>query len=104
MIRAEFLASLAAHYTGRVAADHPLISPLFADHARLPPVLIHVGDDEVLLDDATRLAKRAEAVGVAVEIRVWPGAFHVFPMFPQTPEAEQALSSIAVFCRARFGT
>jgi acetyl esterase/lipase len=103
MIVPDMLAGMAAHYHGSTAANHPLVSPLFADLAGLPPLLIQVGDDEVLLDDSTRLAKRAEAVGVAADLRVWPGAFHVFQAFPQLPEAAQALDQVGAFARTRFG-
>ncbi|GJG89112.1 hypothetical protein tb265_42930 [Gemmatimonadetes bacterium T265] len=57
----------------------PRITPLFGDVAGLPPVLVHVGEDEVLLDDARRSAARCAAAGAAAECHVWQGMAHVFP-------------------------
>ncbi len=75
---------------------NPLVSPLYADLVGLPPLLVHVGDYEVLLDDATRVAQRAEDKGVHVELRIWPEAFHVFHVFAgMIPEADQAISEAA---------
>src|SRR5262247_1955032 len=59
----------------------PLVSPLFADLRGLPPLLIHVGSEEVLLDDAVQLAERARAAGVAVTIEVWEPMVHVWHWF-----------------------
>ncbi len=83
---------------------HPLASPLFADLHALPPLLIHVGDNEVLLDDSRMLAERAQEAGVAVTLHAWDGMFHVFPIFPSLlPEARQAVDEIVSFIRARVG-
>ena len=82
----------------------PLASPLFADLRDLPPLLIHVGDAEVLLDDSRSLAERARAAGVEVTLHVWPGMFHVFPIFPSLlPEARAAATEMADFISARVG-
>jgi len=79
----------------------PLISPLFADPSGLPPLLIHVGDHEMLLDDAVRFGDRAGAAGVQVKTVVWAGMFHVFQMFdPFLPEAREANRQIATFIRS----
>lgn len=81
----------------------PLISPLYADLSHLPPLLIHVGDHEVLLDDSLRFGEAAKRAGVAVEVVVWQGMFHVFQVFaPILPEAKQALKQIGEFIRARL--
>jgi monoterpene epsilon-lactone hydrolase len=80
----------------------PLISPLYGDLSGLPPLLIHAGDHEVLLDDAVRFGDRAKAAGVDVNTVVWPGMFHVFQTFsPILPEARQAINQIARFIRLR---
>jgi monoterpene epsilon-lactone hydrolase len=78
MIGREGLLAMARHYLQATPADHPLASPLGADLAGLPPLLIQVGSAEVLLDDATRLAARAGAAGVAVRLDVWPDMPHVW--------------------------
>ena len=60
-----------------------LASPLFApDLGGLPPVRIEVGESEVLIDDATRLAERLEEAGAGVSLIVWPQLLHVFQAFP----------------------
>ncbi len=68
---------IAAYLSGHGAAD-PQASPLFAALQSLPPVLIHVGDEEVLLDDAIRFGERAAAAGVDVRVEVWEGMPHGF--------------------------
>lgn len=80
---------------------HPLASPLYADLQGLPPLLIHVGDCEVLLDDSRKLAERARQAGVAVTLRVWDGMFHAFPIFAFLPEAREAIEEMAEFVTAR---
>ncbi|NPV55820.1 MAG: alpha/beta hydrolase [Anaerolineae bacterium] len=86
-------------------ADHdprnPLISPLFADLGGLPPLLIHVGEYEVLHDDAVHFGERAVAAGVKAKTVVWSKMFHVFQMYaPYLPEARQANDQIAAFIRS----
>jgi monoterpene epsilon-lactone hydrolase len=72
---------------------NPLVSPLYADLTGLSPLLVHVGDAEVLLDDAVRFADRARLAGVPVESEVWPEAFHVFQMLAGlVPEADEAIA------------
>jgi acetyl esterase/lipase len=84
------------------AVDHPLehilISPIQAELNGLPPLLLHVGDHEVLLDDAVLFAEKATAAGVDVQLKVWPEMFHVFQIFdPLLPEARRANREIAEF-------
>lgn len=81
---------------------NPLISPLFADLRGLPPLLIQVGDDEILLDDSTRLAAAAEAAGVSVTLQVWPRLWHVWHLYAGLmPEADAAMRAIADFIGAQ---
>jgi acetyl esterase/lipase len=83
---------------------HPYLSPLFADLRGLPPLLIHVGDHEILLDDALRFGERAAEAGVQVKTLVWPGMFHVFQIWGSIlPEARRANKEIAQFIRERVG-
>ncbi len=78
----------------------PRVSPLFADLAGLPPLLLQAGDRETVLSDATRLADRAQAAGVSVELRVYPGMIHVFQQFPaRLPAAREALAAAGGFLR-----
>jgi len=84
-----------------VDAKHPLVSPLYADLAGLPRMLVQVGTDEVLLDDSTRLAARAEQAGVPVTLEVWPEMIHVFQMGAgRLPEATEAVARIGAWLRA----
>ena len=78
----------------------PLISPVFANVSGLPPMLIQVGDDEILLNDSTRLAEKLEAAGVDVELEIWPDMWHVFQMFiGKMPESRRAVEKIGRYIR-----
>ena len=91
-------------YLGSVARNDPRASPFHADLAGLPPLLIQVGDIEVLLDDATRFADKARAAGVAVDCRIWRGVPHVWQNFaPVMPEARAAIAEAARFVHAHSG-
>ncbi|WP_076862852.1 alpha/beta hydrolase [Bradyrhizobium mercantei] len=97
--RAMILA-LARNYLGKDGdVSDPLASPLYADLARLPALLVQVGDRETVRDDSTELAARAKAAGVDVELQVWDGMIHVFQMFPEIPQAREAIASLAKFLR-----
>jgi len=77
---------------------HPYASPLYGDPTGLPPTLIQVGGDDVLRDDATRMADKMRAAGCHVEIEVWPRMWHVWHMLARVmPEAKAALARIARF-------
>ncbi len=76
----------------------PLASPVFADLTGLPPLLIQVGSHEILLDDAVRLASRAAAQDVLVDLQVWPQVPHVFQGFAAIlDDADRALDDAAAF-------
>jgi len=91
------LGNLANHYIAAVDAANPLASPLLADLHGLPPLLVHVGQDEVLRDDSIRLAEKARAAGVQVELRVWPGVPHVWQLLWRLPEARRSVAAAARF-------
>jgi phosphinothricin tripeptide acetyl hydrolase len=98
------VAMMAQAYAGTGDFKAPLVSPLFADLRRLPPLLVQVGSDEVLLDDARGLAERARAAGVDVRFEEWPAMVHVWPWFlGMLDEAERAVGVIGEFVRARLG-
>jgi monoterpene epsilon-lactone hydrolase len=87
---------------GRAKPEDPLASPLFGDFRGLPPLLFHVGDAEVLLDDSVRAAEKASQAGVDVTLEVWPDMPHVWHAFaPFLPEASRAIERIGAFVRAR---
>jgi acetyl esterase/lipase len=82
----------------------PLASPLFADLAGLPPILVQAADAEILYNDATRFVDAAKRAGVAVELQTAPGLWHVWQLYAgQMPEADDALGSIAQFVGAHLG-
>jgi acetyl esterase/lipase len=84
----------AAHYAGCAAARAPRVSPVYADLHGLPPLLLHVGDLEILLSDATRVADRARAAGVDVTLQVCPGMWHVWHLLAAwVPEARSGRSA-----------
>jgi acetyl esterase/lipase len=88
----------AGRYVGENDPQAALISPICADLHGLPPVLIHVGDREILLSDAMRLAERAREDGVDVELKVWEGMWHVWHLLAAwVPEGQQAVDEIGAF-------
>jgi len=103
MLGIEMLLECAAFYRGSTDAKEPLVSPHFGDFHGLPPLLIQVGDAEILLDDSKRLAGAALAAGVTVELGIWEEAFHVFQMFPQLPETAEALAALGRFFEKHTG-
>ncbi|TFF97273.1 MAG: alpha/beta hydrolase [Promethearchaeota archaeon] len=77
---------------------NPLASPLYADLKGLPPMLIHAGSIEVLLDDSVRLAEHAKASGVEVNLEVWEGMTHVFQSYGDSlTDSRQAIENIGKF-------
>ena len=100
----EGLREMGRHYFAEGDARHPHAAPLYGDYAGLPPLLIQVGTRELLLDDARRVAERARAAGVDVELEEWAGLIHVWQMFGDgIPEAVDAVNKIGEFVRKRIG-
>jgi epsilon-lactone hydrolase len=90
--------NLARLYLAGQNPRNPLAAPLYADLHRLPPVLIRVGEAETLLDDSTRIADRARAQGVEVDLKKWTDMPHVFQLFlPTIPESIQSIAEIGAF-------
>ena len=82
----------------------PYASPLYGDPAGLPPTLIQVGSDEVLRDDAVRMADRMRDAGCQVELEIWRRMPHVWHAFvPLIPEAKRAIERIGTFLQSRTG-
>ncbi len=107
MFAGDTIRRAARFYLGSADAYDPLVSPLYGDFSGFPPLLVHAGTDEVLRDDAMRVAQRALAAGVTVEGRWWPRVPHVWQFFPAIlPEARESLALTASFvarCTARPG-
>jgi acetyl esterase/lipase len=93
-------ARVAQFYLGGRDPRTPLVSPLYADLRGLPPLFIHVGEEESLLDDSRRLADRARQAGVPVELKVWPRVPHVWQLFHRfIPEGRASLAEANAFLR-----
>jgi monoterpene epsilon-lactone hydrolase len=75
----------------------PRVSPLRGSLAGLPPVLVQASDSEMLLDDARRYVAKAQAAGSPVMLQTWPNMLHVWQMFTELPEAEEAYRQVAEF-------
>ncbi len=82
----------------------PLLAALYGDLTGLPPLLIHVGSRETLLDDSRRIADRAKKAGVKVQLHEWEGQIHVFQVFcTRLDEGVQALDEIGAFVQQHTG-
>lgn len=91
------------HYLGKTDPRDPLASPVFGDYHDIPPLLIQIGEHEMLRDDGVRVAKKARADGNPVKLEVWPGMFHVFQSHePLLPEGVEAIEHIADFMRSNL--
>jgi monoterpene epsilon-lactone hydrolase len=97
------VAELVHSYLGSADPNDPLASPLQGRFSGSPPIRIHVGDDEVLLDDSRRYIERAIAAGVDARLDVWTGMPHGFPAIIGPIKASaQALDAIGMFLTERL--
>jgi acetyl esterase/lipase len=98
MFTHESFGRAAQFYLGEGDRRAPLASPLYADLHGLPPLLIHVGADEALLDDSRRLAERAQRAGVKTQLKIWPAVPHVWQLFQRwVPEGRSSLREAGMF-------
>lgn len=102
MIVPENLADFGRTYAQDATGD-PLASPIHADYAGFPPLLIQVGTREVLLSDSRTVAEKARAAGVEVVLEEEPDLIHVFQAFAGVPEADAAVERIGTYVQARTG-
>jgi monoterpene epsilon-lactone hydrolase len=103
MLNVAILPALANGYLGRADARNHYASPLYGDATGLPPTLIHVGSDEILRDDAIRMAEQLRAAGCEVEIEVWPRMPHAWHLFARVlPEGRHAIARIGSFLQQRL--
>ena len=102
MLSADDLAPIAAQYLAGADPRSPYASPLYGDARGLPPTLIQVGSDEILVDDSVRMAKRMREAGCDVTLELWPRMPHVWHAFaPVLPEAGQAIARVGAFIREK---
>ena len=100
LIQKDYLLELAKAYLGDTDPRTPLASPLYADLAGLPPMLVQVGSAETLLDDAVRIARVAGAADVRVTLEIWPDMIHAWHLFhPQVAAGRRALAAVGDFIR-----
>jgi len=98
------LHAFARHYLNGAAARNSLASALYAGYRGFPPLLIHVGDAEVLRDDSARLAQRAHDAGVDVTYLLEPEMVHVWHFFSALiPEGEAGIQDVGVYVKGKLG-
>ncbi|GJD81560.1 alpha/beta hydrolase [Methylobacterium gregans] len=98
-----YLAELASLYLNGADARGPLVSPINADLAGLPPMLIQVGSAETLLDDSLRLAQVAGAADVAVHLEIWPRMIHAWHLFYQdVADGRRSLTNAGSFIQSHL--
>jgi monoterpene epsilon-lactone hydrolase len=91
-------------YAGAYPLNHPLISPLHASLAGLPPLLIQAGEVELLRDDAVMFAEKAKKEGVDVTLEIYTDMFHVFQAFGSlAAKSQEAFGSAAAFIQTYVG-
>ena len=102
IVGAEFIGGLADLRFGEDGDRRdPLASPLFADWSGIPPLLLFASQAETLRDDAVRVAERARAAGVEVELELYDDMVHVWLVFAgQLEEADRAVEQVAAFVHA----
>jgi salicylate hydroxylase len=79
-----------------------MVSPLYGDHAGLPPMFLTASEGEVLLRDTTRLIDRAQKAGVDVTARIVDDSVHVYTIFPFLPETASTMKAIGEWVEGRF--
>ena len=103
MLNAPWLDACARRHAGGVPLADPRISPLFGELKGLPPMMIHVGSEEILLSDAERLAQRAKAAGVDVSLHCFEGMWHDFQLHAgQLAEADASIAELGEFMQERM--
>ena len=103
MLNAPWLDVCARRHAGGLPLTDPRISPLFADLKGLPPMMIHVGSEEILYSDSERLAQRAKAAGVEVSLHCFDGLWHDFQLHAgQLAEADASIAELGQFMRKHW--
>ena len=96
----EQLRTMARSYLGRDPAA-PFPSALDTPLSGLPPILVHAGEADITMDDSRSLQARGASEGTEVELRLWPGMFHHFQLFPELAEARRSVAEIGAFVSDR---
>lgn len=105
MLNADDLPEFAADYLAGADPRDPYASPLYGDPSGLPPTLIQVGSDEILRDDAVRMAEKMRRAKCPVELEIWPCMPHAWHLLaPALPEAVSAIAKIGLFLEKYFAS
>jgi monoterpene epsilon-lactone hydrolase len=103
MLNFRLMALMASNYIGDNDPRNPLISPIYANLKEISPMLIHIGSDEMLFDDSTRIAKKAKSAGVDVTLKKFNKMWHVWHLTAKLmPEAKNAITEIGSFIQKHF--
>lgn len=97
LVPPETLPRIVQAYAGSNDPAHPRISPLRGDFFGLPPLYFVASCDEVMRDDSVLAVEKARKAGVIVELKLWPGLMHAFPLFKRLPEARAARKDMVRF-------
>lgn len=98
MLKPEWIRWCAQQYAGAKSLTDPACSPLYADLTGLPPMLIHVGTEEILLSDAQRMTEKAHQAGITAELKVFDGVGHVFQFHAGfLKESDQSIQEVGNF-------
>jgi monoterpene epsilon-lactone hydrolase len=105
LVTREMLEATVADYLAGADTRDPRCSAIFADMHGFPPMLIQVGENEILYDDATRIRDAAIAAGVNVAFESWQHGIHVWPVFISAglPESAAAIEHLATFFKTQGG-
>lgn len=103
ILNPEILSIFSRYYAGHSDAANPLISPFFADLQGLPPMLIQVGTNEILLEEIKQFYEKARQANIEIVLDCWQEMFHVYQIIPIIPESTLSLEKIANFISNKIG-
>lgn len=104
VLRNEWLVWHGKLYAGDSDIRNPFISPVYGDCTSLPPMMIQVGQPELIYNDSTRLAAKARAEGVEVELVEWANTFHVWQVYDfLLPEARESIKQMGAYVKLHLG-
>lgn len=90
----DYLERCADDYAGDHDHQLPYISPMYGELNGLPPMVLHIGTDDVLYPDCFMFRMKAEEAGVSLNYKAWKEMVHNFMLLPFVPEAKKALDEI----------
>lgn len=102
MLSPEWVRPHIAYYLGKVDPHTPLASPFIGDLQGLSPLLIQIGEHEIVVDDVVMFAEKAKRANVEVTLEIEKGMWHVYQKFAMLPESKRAIERIRKFIRQRF--